>query len=75
MAGGGKWPLRHSQPRGKHSRRDDGDRLNRCCAAARSSDRRVARMAASGPSLASSVYRRHCQRSDGAVGAEHRGSI
>ena len=32
-----------------------------------SSDRRVARMPASGPSLASSVYRKHCQRSDGAA--------
>ena len=51
---------------GRQSRREDGrlDRLSRCCAASRSGCRWAARMAASGPSLARSAHRRHCQGAD-----------
>ena len=61
--------------RDMHSRREDGrlDHLSRCCAASRRGDIRTARMAASGLSLDPSAYRRHCQRSDGAVGSEQWG--
>ena len=61
--------------RGRNNRREDGglDRLSRCCAASRRGDSRATRMAARGPSLVSSAYRRHSQRSEGTVGAERRG--
>ena len=62
--------------RGRQSSREDGrlERLKSCCAVYRCGDSRAARMAAFGPSLALPAYRRHCQGSDGAVGAEQRES-
>ena len=43
------------------------------CAASRRKDRQATWMTASGQSLAPSEYCRHCQGSDGTVGAEQRG--